>query len=120
MIHAPSVKCRRLDTTNSATIGPKPRSPNASTASGRPMLPQLLNIIGGTNVRGSWCSSFANGQASSPDPSTMPIEPRISGASPKTSNDFDDSAEKISAGASTFMLMRFTIPMSGCTRRPQK
>ena len=25
--------------------------PNASTASGSPMLPQLLNIIGGTNVR---------------------------------------------------------------------
>ena len=36
------------------------------------MLPQLLNIIGGTNVRGSACSSFAKGHASSPEPATPP------------------------------------------------
>ena len=34
------------------------------------------------------------------------------------SKDFDDSAEKISAGASTFMLIRLTIDMSGLTLRP--
>jgi len=50
-------------------------TPNASTASGSPRLPQLLNIIGGTNVRWSSCRSFANGHASSPEPSTMPTLP---------------------------------------------
>ena len=43
---------------NSATIAESPACPNASAASGSPMLPQLLNIIGGTNVRWSSCSSL--------------------------------------------------------------
>ena len=68
MIHTPSVKCSRFEIVNSATIAEKPGWPNASTASGSPMLPQLLNIIGGTNVRRSSCSSRANGHASSPEP----------------------------------------------------
>ena len=50
-IQVPSVNCSRLEIVNSATIAEKPACPNASTASGRPMLPQLLNIIGGTKVR---------------------------------------------------------------------
>jgi hypothetical protein len=36
---------------NTATIGESPAGPKASAASGSPMLPQLLNIIGGTKVR---------------------------------------------------------------------
>jgi hypothetical protein len=31
-----------------------------------------------------------------------------------------DSAEKISAGATTFMPMRLTVVMSGCTRRAHR
>ena len=42
------------------------------------MLPQLLNIIGGTNVRASACISRANGHASSPEPSTTPMLPTSS------------------------------------------
>ena len=53
MIHAPSVNWSRLEMAKSATIAENPLCPNASAASGKPMLPQLLNIIGGTNVRGS-------------------------------------------------------------------
>ena len=36
---------------NRATIAEKPAWPKASTASGSPMLPQLLNIAVGTSVR---------------------------------------------------------------------
>ena len=102
---------------NSATIAENPGAANASAASGSPMLPQLLNIIGGTNVRGSWCSSFANGHASSPDPMTTPTPPRISIPLVATSNSRLASAEKMRAGASTFMLMRLTHAMSGFARR---
>ena len=73
----PSVKCSRLEIVNIATIADNPGWPNASTANGRPMLPQLLNIIGGTNVRGSSCSSRAKGHASRPEPRTTPIAPTI-------------------------------------------
>ena len=35
-----------------------------------PMLPELLNIIGGTKVFGSSLSHFTTGHTSSPDPTT--------------------------------------------------
>ena len=115
----PSVKCSRLEIVNSATIADNPagRIARASTASGRPMLPQLLNIIGGTNVRGSSCSSRANGHASRPEPSTTPMAPTISTRLAARSKSLLASALKISAGASTFMLMRLTHVMSGLARR---
>ena len=40
-------------------------SPKASTISGSPMLPELLNIIGGSRVFAGTFISFATGQASS-------------------------------------------------------
>ncbi len=49
----PSVKYTRLQAMNKATASDRPAEPKASTASGKPMLPQLLYIIGGTKVRGS-------------------------------------------------------------------
>jgi hypothetical protein len=117
MIQTPSVKCSRFEMVKSATMGEKPAPPYASTASGSPMLPQLLNIIGGTNVRGLRCISFANGHASSPDPSTTPTLPTISQRLAARSKSLLASAENTSAGASTFMLMRFTTVMSGLARR---
>ena len=63
---------------NTATIAEKPAGPKASAASGRPMLPQLLNIIGGTNVRKSAWSQRATGHARRPEPSTMPMLARMS------------------------------------------
>ena len=81
------------------------------------MLPQLLNIIGGTKVLRSWCRSFANGHAIRPEPSTTPMLPRISSRFAATSKSLLASAEKISAGARMVMLIRLTIAMSGFTRR---
>jgi hypothetical protein len=83
------------------------------------MLPQLLNIIGGTNVRAFSRSSFATGHARSPDPSTTPMLPSISRRWSQKSKPFDDSAEKMSAGESTFIDSRLTTVMSGFARRPQ-
>ena len=112
----PSVNCNRFEIVNSATIGEKPAVPYASAASGSPMLPQLLNIIGGTNVRTSARIARATGHASRPEPSTTPTLPSSSALLAPTSNDLLASAENTSAGASTFMLMRFTDAMSGFTR----
>ena len=80
------------------------------------MLPQLLNIIGGTNVRTSALRSLATGHASNPEPNTTATLPSINNLLWVTSKSFPASAEKMSAGASTFMLMRFTIVMSGLMR----
>ncbi len=120
VMREPTEKWIRLLMENSATAAPKPGGPNASSASGRPMLPQLLNIIGGTNVRTFSRMRRASGHARSPEPSTMPMLATISGASARTSNDCEDNAEKISAGASTFMLSRLTMAMSGRTWRPHR
>ena len=67
----PSVKCIKFEIANSATAGAKPTVPKANTAKGNPMLPQLLNIIGGTKVFGSMPDSLAMGQAKIPEPKTM-------------------------------------------------
>ena len=81
------------------------------------MLPQLLNIIGGTNVRACTRSTRATGQASSPDPTTTPTVASMRSRLDATSNDLLASAENTSAGASTCMLSRFTQVMSGLKRR---
>ena len=67
----PSVKCIRLDTANKATAGAKPALPKAKTAKGKPILPQLLNIIGGTKVLGSMPLILAIGHAKIPEPTTI-------------------------------------------------
>ena len=81
------------------------------------MLPQLLNIIGGTKVRACTPSRRANGQARIPEPSTTPTLPSIRSPFSPTLKSLLASAEKMSAGARMFMLMRLTIDMSGFTRR---
>ena len=53
MILMPTEKYTRLQAMNNATADGSPAAPKASTASGNPMLPQLLYIIGGTKVRTS-------------------------------------------------------------------
>jgi hypothetical protein len=59
MMYVPSVNWSRFDVVNSRVIIPSPCWPAAMIASGTPMLPQLLNIIGGTKVFGSPCSRRA-------------------------------------------------------------
>ena len=77
------------------------------------MLPQLLNIIGGKNVRTSALISLATGHASNPEPNTTAMLPSINSPLCATSKSLPASAEKMRAGASTFMLIRLTIVMSG-------
>ena len=52
VIRTPTENCSRLAMENSATAAPKLAGPKARSASGRPMLPQLLNMTTGTSVRG--------------------------------------------------------------------
>ena len=79
VMRAPSEKCSRLLTANSATAAPKLAGPKASRASGRPMLPQLLNITTGTKVRGCAPNQRASGQASRPLPRISTVPPISSG-----------------------------------------
>jgi hypothetical protein len=74
-------------------------------------------MIGGTSVRWSSRSSFANGQPSRPEPSTTPTQPAISSALEARSKSLPASEVKISAGASTLTLIRLTQVMSGRLRR---
>ena len=53
----------------------RPASPKASSARGKPRLPQLLNIMGGTKVLEGMPRSFATGFINKPAPSTMTIDP---------------------------------------------
>ncbi len=47
----PTEKYTMLPAINIATAGARPVAPKASTASGSPMLPELLYIMGGTKLR---------------------------------------------------------------------
>jgi hypothetical protein len=94
-------------------IMPSPCWPDAMTASGTPMFPQLLNIIGGTNVRGSPPRRRAHGIAASPDSSTMPPAATTSHPFATRSKSFDDSAMKMSTGIRTSMFALLTPLMSG-------
>src|SRR5690349_7451684 len=82
-------------------------------ASGTPMLPQLLNIIGGTNVRGSPHRSRAQGIAASPDSRTIPAAATTSQPFATRSKSRDDSAMKMSTGIRMSMFALFTPLMSG-------
>ena len=63
---------------NMTTAAGNAASPNASMASGKPMLPELVNIIGGTNVRAETFSMRASGHASRPLTRTMTAAPMAS------------------------------------------
>ena len=67
----PNVKCIKFEIANKATAGASPTVPKANTAKGKPMLPQLLNIMGGTKVFGSIPDNLAIGQAKMPEPKTI-------------------------------------------------
>ena len=60
-IKAPREKCRNISTKNSTTAPASAASPNANTMSGMPILPELLNIIGGTKVFTCTFNKRANG-----------------------------------------------------------
>ena len=77
---APKVKCRVFSTMNRITAAGIAASPQASNASGSPMLPELLNSIGGTRVFAGTPHRRANGQASSPQLTSSRNAPRASGA----------------------------------------
>src|SRR5713226_8830161 len=49
-IYAPKEKCSTVSTKKSTTAAASAASPNPSTARAMPMLPELLNIIGGRKV----------------------------------------------------------------------
>ena len=82
------------------------------------MLPQLLNIIGGTKVFGSPCSSLANGHATRPEMSTIERVTTASEPFAARSNSFDDSATKMSTGQNTSMFALLAPAMSGLAMRP--
>lgn len=77
---APKEKCSVFSTMNRITAAGSAFSPQASTASGRPMLPELLNSIGGTSVLGWMPNSRATGQASRPQVASTRKPPSASGA----------------------------------------
>ena len=93
-------------------------SPKASSASGNPMFPELLNIMGGTKVRGLTRSRRATGQASNPEASTTTRLPRMSAWFSRSEKSRREREETMSAGTNTSMFIRFTQPMSGRTTRP--
>ncbi len=98
---------------NNTTAAGSAASPKASSNSGIPMLPELLNIIGGRKVFGSRRNHFASGQSSNPDPSTTtaPASARptysSSGACPSA------STANTSMGTNSSMLRVFMPRISG-------
>lgn len=116
-MRAPSEKCNRLLTENSATAAPKFAGPKASRASGRPMLPQLLNMTTGTRVRGCAPKALASGQASRPLPRISAVPPMSSGTCSPMAKSREARAEYTSKGASTSSEMRLKLLRSGGRRR---
>ncbi|MCY1374678.1 hypothetical protein D9M69_620370 [compost metagenome] len=117
VMRAPSEKWNRLLTENSATAAPKCAGPKASRASGRPMLPQLLNITTGTRVRGWAPNARASGHASRPPPRISTVPPISSGTWSARRKSLAASAEYTSTGASTSSAMRLNTVRSGGWRR---
>ena len=117
-MRTPSVNCSRFEIVNSATIAEKPACPNASTASGRPMLPQLLNIIGRHEravVDLQHARDRPREQARAEHDADAASDQQPFAA---RSNSLLASAEKMSAGPRMFMLTPIDLaPCPGCTRR---
>ena len=101
-----------------ATAAGRRASPKASSASGRPMLPELLNIMGGTKVRGLTRSSRATGQASRPEARTTTRLPRMSAWFSRSEKSRRESEARMRAGTNTSMFIRLIHPVSGRTKRP--
>ena len=72
-MYRPTEKCSSISTMNSTIAAGRAASPNASTSSGIPMLPELLNIIGGRKVFRFSFSSLATGYRITPDPRTTTV-----------------------------------------------
>ncbi len=83
------------------------------------MLPQLLYIIGGTNVRASYPNARATSQPSAPEPNAISTPAAISTPLPAISNSFPASAVNTSSGLNTSMLTRLTAVMSDLTEMPR-
>lgn len=118
VMRAPSEKCSRLLIENSATAAPKCAGPKASSASGSPMLPLLLNITTGTSVRGEVPLTRATAQPIRPDPaiSSRPPSSRVSWSRKRKSR--EARAEYTSTGARTSSATRLKVVRSGRSRRP--
>ena len=70
----PTVKCSTISMMNSTTAACSAVSPNANSASGMPMLPLLLNIIGAGRCARR-CRPGARTATGSPEPSTTAMPP---------------------------------------------
>jgi len=81
-------------------------------------LPQLLNIIGGTKVRGATPSARATPQPSRPEPNTATTVAPRRGRYSMIWKDLLASAPKISAGTKTSMFSLLAWDRSGRRRRP--
>ena len=84
------------------------------------MLPQLLNMIGGTKVRGSYLNRRASGQATSPETAITITAPSISQPCRASSKSFEASALKHSSGASRLRFTELSAATSGRTRSPRQ
>jgi hypothetical protein len=82
------------------------------------MLPQLLNIIGGTKVRGSAFSSRASAHASTPEPSTTATAQPSSTSWSASTKSLLTKADTTSSGAITSSVARLMPAMSGWALRP--
>ena len=98
----PRVNWTRVLATSSSTIDARPGRPKASTARGRPMLPQLLNIIGGTKVRGLTRARSAIGQAISPETRITATPPATKAALPSSWKSSPASEVKTRSGPNTW------------------
>ena len=92
----------------------------ANTARGRPMLPELLNITGGTRVRVWNPMRRPTGQASSPEPSTTTAAPRAGISRSVPAVTFSESTKNTRAGVNSTTLMRLAVVMSAARRRPYR
>ncbi len=117
-MRAPRVNCSRVLTTSISTIAASPGRPKASTASGRPMLPQLLNIIGGTKARGLMRANRATGQAISPETRITATPPATKATLPSSWKSSPASEVKTRSGPSTWSDTWLNDFRSGWLRRP--
>ncbi len=117
-IHSPTVKCSSISTMNSTTAAGSAASPKASSSSGMPMLPELLNIIGGRKVFTSSPSQRTSGHSTSPEPSTTTAPPSARPAYSSSGAWPSASTANTSMGTKSSMLRVLRVAMSGLRKRP--
>ena len=118
IIKMPKLKWRVISTIKHTTAMAKNSSPKANKINGIPMLPTLLNIMGGIKVFVDQGDRAMTGHSSKPEPSTTIMAPTAMGPRWLMGTDWSARTTNTNKGTNTSMLIWLMSFRSGLRQRP--